>query len=388
MAKMTSKERLLATIRHEEPDRVPISPRMNLWAAEVYGGYSWIQQLKLREIYDLDPLIWINASVPDYINYPFSGDYRDLKGVSVQIAVNGLDEANDVRRTFETPAGALTDRILMPHARSRYGLSPTPVHKEPLVKDIDDVPRLAFLLASPAEHLGGEIGEMNEWIGERGLLEVHPNIGPCQVTMALGGVAEAMVAYYENRELFVALIELFADYGRRQIEELLKKGAPVIFSSWHNLGVSAGWSPGFFREIVKPLARLEAELVHTYGALYSYFDNGSIQAILPDIAEIGADILSTLCPPPVGDVDLARAKATIGERVCLHGNVDAIEIVKRGTPEDVFAAVRETIAIGAPDGGYILGNSDCFFSGTPDENIRAFFEAAHQYAQYPAARRT
>ena len=378
MAKMTSKERLLAAIRHEETDRVPISPRMNIWAGDKYGGFDWRQQLKIAEDYGTDPLIWIDYDIPEYIMHPFSGTYRELIGVSVEINIKNLGEASEVSRRFETPAGTLTDCVFLPHPHSSYGSSPSPVNREPLVKNIADVERLAFLLAPPEGHIMN-IREMAEEIGSRGLLEIHPISGPSMVLNILGQT-EAMLIYYDDPELFRAMITLFGDYGRRQTKALLEQGAELIFASWHNLGISSGWSPEFFREVAKPLVAKEAELVHSYGAVYSYFDNGRLRAILPDIAEAGADLVSSLCPAPMGDIDLAEAKAAFGDRLCLHGNVDAINVVQRGSPEDVREAVRKNIEAGAPGSGYILGNSDCFFSDTPDENIRSFFEAAHEYA--------
>ncbi len=153
--------------------------------------------------------------------------------------------------------------------------------------------------------------------------------------------------------------------------------------SWHDFGVSAGWSPKIWRDAFKPVIKANVDLVHSYGGLYHYFDNGPMAAILPDLAEIGVDIVSTLCPPKVGDVDLAKAKQQIGHKVTLAGNVDAIWVIQRGTPEQVREAVRENIRVAAPGGGYILDVSDCIMPGTPRENVEAFFQAAHEFGRYP-----
>ena len=67
MGEMTSKERLLAAIRHEEPDRVPVAPRMHLWSLEQYGDHNWLRQLKIQEELGTDPFIEVFLRVPAYI---------------------------------------------------------------------------------------------------------------------------------------------------------------------------------------------------------------------------------------------------------------------------------------------------------------------------------
>ena len=54
-------------------------------------------------------------------------------------------------------------------------------------------------------------------------------------------------------------------------------------------------------------------------------------------------------------------------------------MVKDSTPESIEKAVRDAIVIGKHGGGFILGSSDSFRDGTPVENVRAYFDAAHKY---------
>ena len=384
MNAMTSKQRLLTAIAHQEPDRVPVATRFHLWSVEQFGDYNWLQILKLQEEFGYDPLVEVNFRGPGYIREPFSGDYRDLEGVSVEIQVENKGDINHVRRVFHTPAGDLTDRMDMPHLRGRFGLSPGPAIREPLVKDIEDVEKIHFILADPVKMTRNNFREMIQVIGERGILEVHPSVGlGAPVMSSIMGMENAMVAFYENRELFDGLLSVFSEYHQRVTKAILEAGAPLVFMSWHDWGVSAGWSPKIWRTAFKPLIEANIELVHRYGALYTYFDNGTIMPLIPDLKEIGVDIVSSLCPPPVGDVDLAKVKRLIGDNVSLNGNVDAIWVVQKGTPEKVREATREAIRIGAPGGGFLLGNSDCFFMDTPRENIQAFFDAAREFGNYP-----
>jgi uroporphyrinogen decarboxylase len=99
------------------------------------------------------------------------------------------------------------------------------------------------------------------------------------------------------------------------------------------------------------------------------------------LAEAEVDILSTVPPPPIGDVDLARAKAEFGDRICFNGNVDLINVIKDGTPELIHQTVRQLILDAAPGGGFILGTSDSI-RDTDLANVRAYFKAARLYGDY------
>jgi uroporphyrinogen-III decarboxylase len=103
--------------------------------------------------------------------------------------------------------------------------------------------------------------------------------------------------------------------------------------------------------------------------------------IVDMVAEAGADVMETLCPPPVGDIDLAEVKRRIGARVCLKGYGDMMYVIKMGTPETVDRMVRGAMEAAAPGSGFIFGTSDSIRENTPRENIRTYFAAASRYGR-------
>lgn len=347
---------------------------MHMWSGEQYGDHSWLRQLKLQEEFGTDPIVEIQ--LPKHQTW--FDDYRRMKGVSIEVFVEDRGEYGRMQRRFHTPAGDLSEVLDLP--RPGTG-SNNPVRKEPLVKEIGDVEKLRFLLPDPHHLIGTQFPDIMEIIGERGLLQV--GVTTSSVITRFLGMQNAMLTFYDDRQMLDSLLDLFTKYSLKVTKELLELGVPVIYNGWHDFGVSTGWSPKIYRQVFKPVIKTVIDLVHSYDALYLYFDNGSIKSLLPDIAELGVDIISSLCPPPVGDVDLAETKQLIGDKVCLHGNVDAIYVLQKGTPEQIRDAVREAIRVAAPGGGFILGNSDCFFPGTPRKNIEAFFEAAREFGGYP-----
>ena len=104
-AEMTGRERLLATIGHEEPDRVPISPRYSAWLISEYGAVPLEQQLEMLP--DLDFMHILGESTPNYVvGLP---DEYPLTEVTVDQRREPEGDCEMVHRTFHTPAGDISD---------------------------------------------------------------------------------------------------------------------------------------------------------------------------------------------------------------------------------------------------------------------------------------
>ncbi|MEA3246759.1 MAG: hypothetical protein U9Q74_11450, partial [Gemmatimonadota bacterium] len=80
MAEMTGRERILTAIRHEEPDRVPVSPRYFAWFKATHDDISLDSQL--RELPHLDVMHILGDPTPNYV-YATPGEY-DLPDVEVE----------------------------------------------------------------------------------------------------------------------------------------------------------------------------------------------------------------------------------------------------------------------------------------------------------------
>ena len=145
---------------------------------------------------------------------------------------------------------------------------------------------------------------------------------------------------------------------------------------------SSGWSPSLFEELFVPQIREHVELTHSYGAFYDYYDDGKLADTMEMIADAGVDVLETCTPPPVGDFDLAEAKARIGSKTTIKGYVDLLYVIKHGTPDMVDDTVKQAMSVGKAGGGFILGSSDSFREGTPPGNLEAYWRACKRYGVY------
>jgi uroporphyrinogen-III decarboxylase len=135
-------------------------------------------------------------------------------------------------------------------------------------------------------------------------------------------------------------------------------------------------SPKIFDKFVAPYDSELIELAHEAGQRIVYHTCGGMMPILERIADMKPDAMETLTPPGMGgDVELAKAKKRIGERVCMIGGFDQFHYLTGCTQEETRAAVRACFE--AAGGGYILCPSDHFFDADL-KLIEAFADEAHQ----------
>jgi uroporphyrinogen-III decarboxylase len=109
---------------------------------------------------------------------------------------------------------------------------------------------------------------------------------------------------------------------------------------------------------------------------------GALGDRLELLVETGTAGIDTLDPPPLGDVDLADAKARVGSRIFLKGNVDPVNTVLRGTAAECRADARRRLETAMPGGGYILSTACSVSPHAPPENILALTEAAEEHGRY------
>jgi hypothetical protein len=328
----------------------------------------------------------VASPVPAFLFAPLLTYRALMPQVKVTQRTKESQGAVTVYRTFETPAGRLSDETFLAPPDREYGVSPSPVKREYLIKEASDLERLRYLLPVPG--VDADVGlaledydEIARVVGDQGIVEVTFNPPLDHFLGNARSLEQLMMDYYLDRPLFDRLFALFQEYSLGLLKATLERGVKVIFGTWYYASLSAGWSPAIFRECFAPLLRQHTDLVHRYDGIYHVYDDGKMMQTLGDYVEAGADVVETLTPPPVGDVDLAQAKRLYGARTCLKGCVDLLYVLKMGTPESVRECVCQAIEIGAPGGGFILGTSDSIRDGTPMENIEAYFEAAHEYGK-------
>lgn len=108
---------------------------------------------------------------------------------------------------------------------------------------------------------------------------------------------------------------------------------------------------------------------------------GSVHLFIPDLIEIGLDILEPI-QPLAKDMEPEKLKE-FGDKLCFWGGIDIQRILPYGTPEEVGEHVRSKIKMLAPGGGYVVSPAHCIQKDTSPENILALYRTVDKFGKYP-----
>jgi len=135
------------------------------------------------------------------------------------------------------------------------------------------------------------------------------------------------------------------------------------------------------REFFIPRMKKMIELIHQQGAYVFFHSDGAIRKIIPDMIEIGIDILNPIQWRCKG-MDRKELKKEFGKKVTFHGAVDNQKTLPFGSKEDVKKEVIENIEILGKGGGYILAPCHNIQPITPIENIITMYEVGYECGWY------
>lgn len=154
----------------------------------------------------------------------------------------------------------------------------------------------------------------------------------------------------------------------------------VVFALW--LGDDLGFktatliSPAHLREFILPWHRKYAELAHAHGLFFMLHSCGHVEAVMEDlIADVGIDAKHSF-EDVIVPVETFQARW--GDRVAVLGGVD-VDLLSRGSPDEVRARTNRILETCAPRGGYACGSGNSVTDYVPAANYLAMVEAVHAY---------
>jgi len=382
---LTPRERVLATINHEVPDRVPL-----------IMGVSNATGIKMKPYRELKQLIGVEAADNYIYQWPELGtaeiDEETMLRLRVDVrAVLDLESAeNRARNQTREPHSTYISSWGTGQEEVKPGEWYPGVH--PLADantlaeienypwpDMSDPTRVAHVKAQ-AQKLADE--------NQYAIMATPWLLFPLERAFGLQGMGN-----------FLTNLALYPDFARA----LLKKNTELcktmmgnflnaigdnidIIKIGDDLGTQESllMSPKMYRDILKPLhADLIAYTKERTHARVLFHTDGDVQPLIDDFVEIGIDILNPIQTSAGKMSDLAGLKQRFGKRIIFCGGIDTHQVLPHGSVEEVRQEVRRVIEIMGPDGGYMVASVHTVMNDVPAENILAMADAVEEFGYYP-----
>jgi len=242
-------------------------------------------------------------------------------------------------------------------------------------------------LAHPGRFVG--LREKAKAIQDAGYAVVAlSGVSPFEQSYMMRGIENWLLDLAADPDFALALLRKVTDLMKAAVINLLEEAGEYIdvLVTGDDLGSQNGpmISPKMYRRLVKPFhAELMSEIKKRTRARIFYHSDGDIYPLLPDLIEVGIDLLNPVQVSAREMGDTARLKREFGDRLSFCGAIDTQWVLPYGTPDDVRAEVRRRIRDLAPGGGYVLAAVHCIQPDVPPENILAMCDEAKKAGRYP-----
>lgn len=371
---MTSRERVLAAIRHQTPDRTPMD----------FGGTAmsqctpdFLQRMRQLLGYQLPPDrdvdgCWVDESIQRYLNVdlrlvpdaPPMAILRDLDPPAYQQRKQAHERRQHNAKTSDIKTTAIS------HAFPMAAMTCEEIQAMPASLPSPPVPlHLQWSIAVAKAYR--EAGYATSYWVSGGFFEGGcMNRGYDQFAMEL--LAEV--------DMVRALFDKWLPQRLHQVETTVRCLAPYIdiFCFGDDLALQSGpfMSPPTFRELIKPYMAEYYRHVHAAapGSFLFHHCCGSVYSLVDDLIEIGVDVLNPI-QPNAAEMEPERLKEKGRGRLCFHGGIDLQDLLPFGTPQQVQEETLRRKAILGQGGGYICAPAHSLPEDVPVENILAWAQA-------------
>ena len=359
---MTHKERFLTAINHQEPDRVPVCAWYTPEAEKALLRHLGVESDQtetykaaggpLPILMDHDFLIsWVGPCT-SYYSDP-AQEYTDEWGIGWKWFQNAA-------------GGSYTEMVRHPLADI---VDPAVIH----LPDFSREDRYTGTLKMIADY-GREYGIM----------------AGCACTLFelswyLRGMEQVLEDMVSNKDFMHAYLDRLMTWIDEAASRMIGMGVDVCWIG-DDFGMQNQMliSPQLFREFFKPrYAMLFAKWKTLNPKIkIAFHSDGNIFPIVPDLIEVGLDILNPVQPK---SMDPARVKKEFGDKLTLWGTIDIQEVLPFGTAADVAEEVKLRMRTAGQGGGLILSPAHNIQPEVPIANILAFYETAKTAGRYPLA---
>jgi len=359
---MTNKERFMTALSGAQPDSVPVW-EMGINEVGIIGIAKHFTENvpEVKLIHEMN----LQEQMQLLMAYKVLAEELDLDGFTMPTLTGREDLGNNL----------VKDKLQIVTKITPHG-EPFPV--EGPIREPSDIK--TYKMPKPDESFLTAVQFAVANFKDKKAIVLH-SPGTFKLSWCLRGKMEKLlIDYIENPKFACELAQMVTDFCCQLFSMAFDAGVDaIILEGDLAMNTNTIMSPAHYREFIKPYHAQIIETVHKKGGKIAKHSDGNLWPILDDLIEVGFDGIHPIQPQCM---NIKEVKEHCGDKVCLMGNIDCVDILPNGTIDDVEKAVKETIEIAAPGGGYILSSSNSIHPGCKVENYIAMVRFAKKYGKY------
>lgn len=203
-----------------------------------------------------------------------------------------------------------------------------------------------------------------------------------EIAWYLRGMEEFMMGFYEEPEFNEALLDKITDIRIEMARRYGQAGVDILMLGDDvSTQLDMMMSPQLWRNTFKPrMAKIiEAAKNEKDDILIFYHGDGNLEKIIPDLIEIGVDVLNPVQPECVDPFEM---KKLYGNKLSFWGCLGTQTTMPFGTRDEIFEKCRRLIEEVGKGGGLLLAPTHVIEPEVPFENVEAFLQAVEKYGKY------
>jgi uroporphyrinogen decarboxylase len=329
---MNNRERVVATLNHQQPDVVP---------------------------YDIGFTQPSHAKMVDYYGDP---DFRSKLGNC--LTVLGCEPAGSWKQVrddiWEDQFGVQWDRTIDKDIGNVCNVLVTPENaKEYRLPDPDDPSRYA----NYADVLDDKRDRF---------VVVNLGFSLYERAWTLAGMESFMMAMVSDQQFAHRLLDRILEFNLRVIENACSYDIDaMMFGDDWGMQTGLQMGPRLWREFIKPRIREMYQRVKAHGKFVFIHSCGKVDGVFPDLIECGLDVFNPFQPEVI---DVFEAKRHYGDQLSFYGGISTQKTLPYGTVADVQQEVRRLLDKVGKNGGYIASPAHAIPTDARPENIAAMIE--------------
>ncbi|MGC9326859.1 MAG: uroporphyrinogen decarboxylase family protein [Candidatus Hinthialibacter sp.] len=381
---MNSRERLLTTLNHTEPDQVPLDLGGN------QTGIHHIAYKKLLDYYGMDEEI----QIMDVIQQLAAPSETILQQLDIDTRYIRPGQFCPVPELTQVKPGywGFTDGFgviwAMPGDRPGEGLYCDIIHNPLAEIDYEDLDHYDWPDGKDPAPFQGLRDYAKQLRRDTDYALVSGITGVIfEYCWYMRGFERLYMDMIEQPRYVHKVLEHMLQYWIDFLETFLGEVGDLldVICVGDDVGMQSGplFSPSIYRNIVHPYQRtLYTFIKKKTNAKLWYHSCGSIIGYIPDLIESGVDILNPVQISAKG-MSPEILKSKFGDDIVFWGGgVDTQKLFSSGTPEEVRSQVSHLINIFKPGGGYVFNTVHNIQADVPVENIVALWDAAKENRSY------